>query len=130
MEFIGTDQQTGHHGFRCPAGGCHRKQEPFRGYTVCDDVVWEDPGEDVYTFGGRLSRASSEWWSLYDKRWGIERNFSLLKDNHWVEDHRCRGLAKVDLHITLAILLYQAMALDRMLEDGTEAARRDLFRAA
>ena len=130
MEFTGTDPATGCHGFRCPPEGCHRRQEPFKGYTVCDDVVWENPDDDVYAVGGKVSRASAEWRRLYAIRWEIERYFSLLKDNHWVEDHRCRGLAKVGLHITLAMLMYQAMTLDRMLEQGVEAPRRELFRAA
>lgn len=130
MEFVGTNPMTGLHGFRCPLEGCQRRKEPFKGYTVCDDVVWENPDENVYEVGGRVSRASAEWQHLYDMRWEIERYFSLLKDNQWVASHRCRGLAKVDLHITLAILMYQAMALDRMVEQGAEVSRRNLFRAA
>lgn len=122
MEYVGTDSETGRHGFRCPVEGCYRKQEPFKGYTVCDDVVWEDPDENVYEVGGRISRANPEWWSLYGKRWEVERYFSMLKSNHWVEDHRVRGLAKVDLHITMAVLMFQAAALDRMAGSGIQPA--------
>ena len=130
MEFTGTDPATGCHGFRCSPEGCYRKQEPFKGYTVCDDVVWENPDNDVYAVGGKVSRASAEWQRLYDMRWEIERYFSLLKDNHWVEGHRCRGIARVGLHITLGMLMYQAMTLDRMLLQGVEASRAGMFRAA
>ena len=130
MEFMGTDPVTGHHGFRCPLEGCHRRQGPFRGVSVCDDVVWEDPDEDPYILGGTVSRASTEWEMLYAIRWEVERYFSVLKDNHWVEDHRCRGLARVALHVLVGILMYQAMALDRMLERGVNASRDGMFRAA
>ena len=106
--------------FRCPIEGCHRREEPFKGYTVCDDVVWENPDENVYEVGGKVSRASAEWQNLTTCGGKLSlRYFSLLKDNHWVEDHRCRGLDRVGLQwlrVTLGILMYQAMTLDRMLE--------------
>ena len=130
MEFIGTDPTTGCHGFRCPAEGCHRRNEAVRGVSVCDDEVWENPDQDPYILGGKVSRASAEWDRLYEARWEIERYFSLLKDNHWVEDHRCRGLARVELHFVLGMLTYQAMVLDRMLERGVDASWQGLFRAA
>ena len=75
MEFIGTDSQAGLHGFRCPADGCHRRQEPFKGYTVCDDVVWESFDDDPYTLGGLISRASPHWDRIYRRRWAVERFF-------------------------------------------------------
>ena len=128
MEFIGTDPYTGRHRFRCPAGGCYRRDEPFKGYAVCGDESWEDPDTEVYYVGGIVSRASAEWDQLYDRRWEIERYFSLIKGNLWIEGHRHRGLARVELHIMLAIVMYQAMVLDRMLEEGAKASRSGLFR--
>ena len=124
MEYIGTDRQTGCHGFKCPAGGCYRRQESFKGYTVCDDVVWESPDENVYEVGGRISRASPLWQILYNLRWSIERYFGLVKDNGWIEEHRFRGLARVGLHITLAFLMHQATVLDGMAGDSMQAPLR------
>ena len=71
MEFIDTDSHAVVHGFRCPAGGCHRRQEPFKGYTVCDDEVWESFDDDPYTLGGLISRASLHWNRLYKRRWAV-----------------------------------------------------------
>ncbi len=47
MEFMGTDPQSGCHGFRCPPDCFHRKNEPFKGYAVCGDWSREDPDENV-----------------------------------------------------------------------------------
>ena len=104
-----------------------RKDGPFHGHKVCNDVVWESPDENVYEVGGRIS---PEWNRLYDRRWEVEQYFALLKDNHWIEDHRFRGFPRVELHIMLGILMFQTMALDRMLEQGIEASRVGMFRAA
>ena len=120
MTFLGTDPETGHHGFRCPQEGCHRRQEPFKGYTVCDDEFWEDPDESLYVVGGTIARADPQWQILYAKRWEVERYFSMLKNNHWIENHRFRGLARVALHITLGILMFQAAALDGMAGEAVQ----------
>ena len=125
MEFMGTHPETGEHGFQCPPGGCDFKKA-FQGFSVCDDQVWEDPDEYTYEVGGRVARASPEWHELYNKRWEIERYFGLLKNNGWVENHRFRGLARVDLHITLAVLMFQAVALDRMAGNVVQAPLRGL----
>ena len=126
MEYTGTHPETGEHGFRCPLEGCHRLDAGLK-YTVpCDDVIWESPTENVYEVGGRVARASPEWQELYGKRWEIERYFGLLKNNGWVENHRFRGQARVDLHITLAVLMFQAAALDRMAGDTIQAPLRGL----
>ena len=77
-----------------------------------------------------MSRASLEWKVLYSTRWEIERYFALLKDNHWVEDHRCRGIDRVALHVLVGMLMYQEMVLDRMRVEGPKAELTGLFRAA
>ena len=130
MEFTGTDPETGMHGFRCPLGGCRRSEEGFKGYATCGDWSWEDPDDNAYEVGGRVSRASKEWDELYSKRWEVERYFSLLKNNGWVENHRLRGLARVDLHITLGVLMFQAAALDRIAKSGIQAALPGLRNSA
>ena len=92
MEFIGTDSQAGLHGFRCPADGCHRRHEPFKGYTVCDDEVWESFDDDPYTLSGLVSRASPHWEKIYKRRWAVEQFFGWWFSNGWVENCTCRRL--------------------------------------
>ena len=130
MEFIGTDTQAGLHGFRCPAGGCHRKQESFKGYTVCDDEVWESFDDDPYTLGGLISRASPNWDRLYGRRWAVERFFGWWFENGWVENHHCRGEARAGLHFLLATVMFVAMALARMKQYAPEVSLEGMLRPA
>ncbi len=130
MKFIGTDLSAGLHGFRCLAGGCHRRREPFKGYSVCDDEVWESFDDDPYTLGGRISRASPDWNRIYPKRWAVERFFSWWFESGWVENHTCRGEARVSLHFLLAVVMFVAMALARMTRRGPKAALNGMLRVA
>ena len=130
MEFIGTDSQAGLHGFRCPADGCHRRQEPFKGYTVCDDEVWESFDDDPYTLGGLISRASPHWDRLYGRRWAVERFFGWWFDNGWVESHTCRGRDRAGLHFLLATVMFVAMALARMVQYMPEVSLVGMLRVA
>ena len=130
MGFIGTDTQAGLHGFRCPAGGCHRLQEPFKGYTVCDDEVWESFDDDPYTLGGLISRASPVWDRLYGRRWAVERFFGWWFENGWVENHHCRGEARAGLHFLLGTVMFVAMALARMKQYAPEVSLEGMLRPA
>ena len=130
MEFIDTDTQAGLHGFRCPAGGCQRKQEPFKGYTVCDDEVWENFDDDPYTLGGLISRTSPNWNRLYGRRWAVERFFGWWFENGWVEDHHCRGEARAGLHFLLGTVMFVAMALARMKQYAPEVSLEGMLRPA
>ena len=104
MEFVRTDPDTGHHLYRCPAGGCSRLgQTP--GYVACGDESWEDPEQNIRLFGGRIRRASQEWDDKYGKRWSAERMFSGWKYPGRLEDHRYMGLIKVTLHATMQMLV-------------------------
>jgi hypothetical protein len=130
MEFIGTDSQAGLHGFRCPADGCYRRQEPFKGYSVCDDVVWESFDDDPYTLGGLISRASPHWNRLYRRRWAVERFFGWWFSNGWVENHTCRGRERARLHFALSIVMFVAMALARMIQYKPEVSLVGMLRVA
>ena len=130
MEFIGTDSEAGLHGFLCPPDGCHRRQEPFKGYTVCDDVVWESFDDDSYTLGGLISRTSPHWNRLYKRRWAVERFFGWWFSNSWVEDHTCRGEARAGLHFLLATVMFAAVALARMVKYGAEVSLVGMLRVA
>ena len=130
MEFIGTDLATRCHGFRCTAGGCHRRSEPFKGYTFCDDEVWEAFDDDTYTLGGSISRASPEWQCLYPKRWAVERFFAWWFGNGWVKDHTCRGAARVELHFLLSVVMLSAMVLAQLMAQVADASLAGMLRAA
>ena len=130
MEFIGTDSQAGLHGFRCPADGCYRRQEPFKGYTVCDDVVWESFDDDPYTLGGLISRASPHWNRLYRRRWAVERFFGWWFSNGWFESHTCRGRDRAGLHFLLSAVMFVATALARMVQYKPEVSLVGMLRAA
>ena len=130
MEFIGTDSQAGLHGFRCPADGCHRRQEPFKGYTVCDDEAWDSFDDDPYTLGGLISRASPHWDRLYGRRWAVERFFGWWFSNGWVENHTCRGRERTGLHFLLSAVMFTAMALARMVQFKPEVSLVGMLRAA
>ncbi len=104
MEYIQTDPTTGHHLYRCPAGGCSRLGRQT-GYANCGDESWEDPEQDVRLFGGKIRRASPEWDEKYHKRWSVERLFSRWKEQGRLERHCYMGLAKLRLHATLQMLV-------------------------
>ena len=110
MEYIQTDPQTGHHLYRCPAGGCSRRRRKL-GYAACGDEAWEDPEQDIRLFGGKIRRASPEWQQAYNKRWSVERLFSRWKDPGRLERHRFMGLPKIRLHATMQMLVTLATAV-------------------
>ena len=114
MEFVRTDPQTGHHLYRCPAGGCDRKNQRLP-YTTCDDESWEDPEQDIRLFGGKIRRASWNWTRKYAKRLGIERIFSRWKYPGRLEQHCYMKLGKVRLHCLLQMLVSLAQALSKRL---------------
>ena len=113
MEFIRTDPQTGHHLYRCPAGGCLRSGQ-LTGYATCGDESWEDPEQDIRLFGGRIRRASKEWAMKYAKRWSVERLFSRWKYPGRLEQHCYMGLAKIYMHALLQMLVSLAEAVAKI----------------
>ena len=51
MEYVRTDPETGHHLFRCPAGGCRLKTQGTRAVTHCDAETWERPEDNLRASG-------------------------------------------------------------------------------
>ena len=110
MEYIRTNTDTGHHLYRCPAGGCVRRQTVM-GYAACGDESWEDPERNIRLFGGRIRRGNPEWDAAYRKRWSVERVFSRWKDHGRLERHRYFGLRRVSAHARLQMLTSLAKKL-------------------
>ena len=110
MEYIRTDPDTGHHLYRCPAGGCARRQTVL-GYAAGGDEAREGPERDVRLFGGRIRRGSPEWDTACHKRWSVERVFSRRKYPGRLERHKYFGLRRVSAHTRLQMLLSLAERL-------------------
>ena len=91
MEYVWTGPKTGRHMYRCPAGGCERK-ERIRGYTTRDDFHWEGPEQNIRLFGWRIRRGSPEWKRTYRKLWSIERVFSRWNTFGRMRSHYFRDL--------------------------------------
>ena len=108
MEYVRTDPATGHHLYRC--AGCDLAGTTAGMVLRCDDEVWEDPAQNPRLFSP-IRRQSPEWKALYTKRQAIERTFKSLKQSRRLERHCVRGLARVQLHCLMAVLVYQATAL-------------------
>jgi IS5 family transposase len=118
-------------GFRyeCPARARKSIKCPLS--EMCPlKVAYVRPGHDYRRFGYRISRTSSEWQELYNKRTAIERMFSRLKDKRRLNSHCFRGFSKINLHCTLSVLVMQAMALSRVKAgqvDDIRACARKIF---
>ena len=114
MAYVRTDPDTGHHLYRCPEGGCARR-DTVRAVSACDDEAWENPEDDIRLFGGRIQRGSPEWKAIYGKRWSVERVFSRWKEKGRLERHCYFGLRRVSAHARLQMLMSMAAQLDQSL---------------
>ncbi|MCH8877637.1 MAG: transposase [Chloroflexi bacterium] len=61
-----------------------------------------------------VPRSTRQWKLLYNKRGSVERAFSRLKEYKKLDNLKIRGLAKVELHAILAVMVMQAQALGRL----------------
>ena len=109
-EFIAV---TGHHLFRCPAKGCRLKEEGSKGWRHCDTELWEDPMDNLRVVGV-VARQSREWVRHYAKRQSVERLFSSTKHSRLLDTHRFLGARKVQVHVALSLVAYQATVLARV----------------
>ena len=129
MEYVRTDPETGHHLFRCPAGGCPLKQSGTKATTHCDSEVWEDPARNPRVLGP-IPRFSERWKWLYSLRMSIERTFGSLKHSRGLEGHCARGLKKIRLQATMSVLTYQATVLGRLKAKDPDRMRRMRIRVS
>jgi hypothetical protein len=61
-----------------------------------------------------VARSSAKWKKLYDKRTSVERVNSRIDQVFGFENHFIRGLKKMELECSLALLIMLAMALGRI----------------
>lgn len=66
---------------------------------------------DEYRRHCPVPRSTKRWKLLYNKRGSVERAFGRLKEYRKLDNLKIRGLAKVELHAILAVMVMQAQAL-------------------
>jgi hypothetical protein len=71
-----------------------------------------------------LARSSYAWKQIYKKRTAVERVNSRLDRVFGFEEHYIRGLKKMTLRCTLALLVMLVMALGRVREKKVQNLRR------
>lgn len=91
-------------------------------------TVWVRPVQDYRRFGYRVPRHTEDWDIIYTYRVGIERIFSRLKGQRRLDAHCFRGLKKIELHCTLAMLCLVVGALAKarshQVDELRDCARR------
>ena len=67
-----------------------------------------------------VARDSKKWKRLYNKRSGIERINGRIDRDYKFEKHTIRGLEKMNMFITVTLLVYLAMAKAKIERGVTE----------
>ena len=124
MDYIQTDPTSFKHLFQCPAGGCQLKAKSGWNVKYCDISEWEDPVDNLRALGWKTARASKEWRRMYRKRWSIERVNKQLKSSRGLEDHRQRGLARIELLTATSVLTLLGTVLARLRRGDYRHMRR------
>ena len=114
MAYVRTDPDAGHHLYRCPAGGCARRNTAHA-VSACDDESWENPEDNIRLFGGGIRRGSAEWKAMDAKRWNVEQVSSRWKKQGRLERHCYFGLRRVSAHARLQMLMSLAAQPDQFL---------------
>ena len=118
--------------WRCPVA-CGQAQE-CTAFGRCSSskygtVVKISIHEDPRRFPG-LARESKRWKRLYRKRTAVERVNGRLKDFLLLDELTIRGMAKVRMHVGVALLLMVAGAWAQVEAGRAEQARRIVRLAA
>ena len=129
MDYVRKNPETGHHLFRCPAGGCDLKTKGTKAITHCDEEFWESPETNPRVLGP-VPRFSKAWKRLYSMRMSIERVFRSLKHSRALEGHCVRRMRKIALHATLSALTFQVTALAQLQAKDPDRMRRMTVRVA
>ncbi|MCR4419823.1 MAG: transposase [Clostridia bacterium] len=114
MAYGGFEKDRGSLKYRCPArhyGLTFMGMDRCRVKGAVRIPLKEDPR--IFT---PLARSSYAWESIYKKRTAVERVNSRLDRVFGFEEHYIRGLKKMTLRCTLALLVMLVMALGRVRE--------------
>jgi hypothetical protein len=102
--YWGKEEKRGRLKFRCPAvvGKCKCIFRSVCSQSQYGRTFYLNPERD-YRLIGTIPRGTTLWQNKYDKRTSIERAYSEEKGSHKLADPRVRGLAKVKIHVYLAL---------------------------
>jgi hypothetical protein len=121
MAYGGFEETRGTLKYRCPVRHygcqCHwRSQCEIQGAIR----IKLDQDRRIFT---PLARSSYKWKDLYKKRTAVERVNSRLDVSFGFEQHFIRGLEKMKVRVSLAMVVMLSMALGRIQEKQKEHMR-------
>jgi len=121
MAYGGFEAERGTLKYRCPAehygSKCH-----WQGQCPVKGAVRIKLKQDRRVFTP-LARSSYKWNDIYKKRTAVERVNSRLDVSYGFERHFIRGLAKMKVRMSLAMIVMLSMALGRIKEKQREDMR-------
>jgi hypothetical protein len=102
--YWGKEEKRGRLKFRCPAavGKCDCLFRSTCSQSQYGRTFYLNPNRD-YRLVGLIPRGTALWQKKYDRRTSVERAYSEEKGSHRLADPRVRGLAKVKIHVYLAL---------------------------
>jgi len=117
--YWGKEEKRGRLKFRCPAalGKCECLFRSSCSQSRYGRTFYLHPKRD-YRLIGPIPRGTDLWQEKYNARTSVERAYSEEKGSHRLANPRVRGLAKVKIHVYLALC---AQVIKRI---GTEIVKR------
>ena len=102
--YWGKDKKRGRLKFRCPAavGRCQCLFRATCSLSHYGKTFYLHPNRD-YRLIGPIPRGTDLWQEKYNARTSVERAYSEEKGSHHLANPRVRGLAKVKIHVYLAL---------------------------
>ena len=102
--YWGKEEKRGRLKFRCPAavGKCECLFRSTCSQSQYGRTFYLNPNRD-YRLIGLIPRGTALWQKKYDRRTSVERAYSEEKGSHKLADPRVRGLAKIKIHVYLAL---------------------------
>jgi len=122
--YWGKDSNRGRLKFRCPAalGKCQCLFQSVCSASSYGRTFYLHPDRD-YRLIGPVPRGTARWQEKYKGRASVERAYSEGKGSHRMDTLRVRGLAKVAIHVCMALCAQVikrigAVITDRLAEPG------------
>jgi transposase len=102
--YWGREEKRGRLKFRCPAavGKCDCLFRATCSKSQYGRTFYLNPNRD-YRLVGLIPRGTALWQKKYDRRTSIERAYSEEKGSHKLANPRVKGLAKIKIHVYLAL---------------------------
>ena len=102
--YWGKEEKRGRLKFRCPTalGKCECLFRPTCSTSAYGRTFYLHPKRD-YRLIGPIPRGTDLWQEKYNARTSVERAYSEEKGSHRLANPRVRGLAKVKIHVYLAL---------------------------